>query len=58
MSFFLFGFDGCISALFLHVKGLALPSALDFEFLPLVEDRLLLYIRYPRTIMVKPSKIV
>ena len=39
LSRFLFGHDGCSPALFFLVEGLALPSALDVEFIPLVKDR-------------------
>ena len=53
---FLFGLGGCSSTIFLLVKGLVLPSALDVEFLTLSEDILFLSGRQLRQIWLKPGK--
>ena len=45
MILFIFVLDRFSPALFFLVKGLALPSALDIESLPLVEDILFLSVQ-------------
>ena len=57
MRRFIFGLDECSSALFFLVEGLALPSALDVESLPLVEDRFYLSVQYLEPIGLKPVNI-
>ena len=57
MRRFIFGLDECSSALFFLVEGLALPSALDVESLPLVEDILFLSVQYIGPIGVNPVNI-
>ena len=57
MSRFLFGFDEFSPDLFFLEKGLALPSALDVESIPLVEDILFLSVQYIGPIGVNPVNI-
>ena len=45
LSRFILGLDGGSSDLFLPIKGLAFPSALYVEAIPLVEYGLLIYVR-------------
>ena len=52
---FLSGLDECSPAFFFLVKVLALTSALDFESLPLVKDRLFLSVRLLVPIWIIPD---